>query len=502
MSIKILIFGCSARAKRLEEICCNIPEVSILGYTDNDGTKWGTKYLGRKVYSLAEFFEIYDQDRTIQILVAPWRFGTIIDQLQEIGKNRLFTSLYDVLKMGRLEDKYKTLFLNEGTCELGDEENNKDKILLISNNGLPKSNALYRQAFVFRRLIEYRKRGIDIDAYGYIDSPYFEEYEFNCEKIFEGGENGLAYLLSVRQYKKVLIHFPTKEIMRVLEKHVVEGIEIICWLHGYEVLRWNRRIFNYSGSEIIMKFQSMEKESEERMNFFRELFSRRNTTIVFVSDWLKNIVKMDVGILPESYQIIPNYIDGELFRFQEKKPGDVRKILLIKSNERRVYANDIASKVIMKLSERPIFSKIEFNIYGDGRLFESNYQELIDKKFHNVHIHKRFLTQKEIAEKHREHGIFLCPTRQDTQGVSMCEAMSSGLVVVTNRVAAIPEYINEDCGVLCDDEDVMQMADAVEWLLLNDWKFMEHSLNAASYMQNRCGLSNTILRELTLIEDT
>jgi glycosyltransferase involved in cell wall biosynthesis len=499
MSIKILVFGCSARAKKLEEICCNIPEVSILGYTDNDRSKWGTNYLGRKVYSLDEFFEIYDQDKDIQILVAPLRFGTIIDQLKEIGKSRLFISLYEILKKGKLEDKYKTLFLNSGTYELEDEERNKDRILLISNNGLPKIDALYRQGFVFRRLIEYRKRGIDIDAYGYIDSPYFEEYEFDNEKIFEGGENGLAYLLSVRQYKKVLIHFPTKEIMKVLKMYVDEGIELICWLHGYEVLRWNRRIFNYSRSEIKENLQRLEKESEEKKFFFMELFSRRNTTIVFVSDWLKNVTKVDVGILPESYQIIPNFIDAELFQYCEKKPGDVRKVLLIKSNKSRVYANDIASKVIMKLSESPIFEKIEFNIYGDGRLFDGNYQELIDKDFHNVHIHKKFLTQKEIAEKHREHGIFLSPTRQDTQGVSMCEAMSSGLVVVTNRVAAIPEYINEDCGVLCDDEDVVQMADAIEWLVMNEGNFIEYSHNASFFMRNRCGLSNTVLKELALI---
>ena len=499
MSIKILIFGCSARAIELEKICCNISEISILGYTDNDSSKWGTKYLGRKVFSLSEFFDIYEQDKEIQILVTPLRFGTIIDQLVKIGKKRLCISLFEILKNAGLENKYKDLILNSGTHELGDEVRDKDRTLLISNSGLPKNNALYRQGFVFRRLVEYRKNNVNIDAYGYIDSLYFEEYEYDDEKIFEGGENGLAYLFSIRKYKKILIHFPTKEIMQVLEPYIDEGTELICWLHGYEVLRWNRRTFNYSENEIKDNFQRLEKESEERMIFFRKLFSRRNTTIVFVSDWLKNVTKKDVGMLPESYEIIPNFIDAELFQYYEKVPGDVRKVLLVKSNKTRMYANDIAAKTIIELSERPIFGKIEFNIYGDGGLFENNYQELMDKDFHNVHIHRNFLTQKEIAEIHREHGVFFCPTRQDTQGVSMCEAMSSGLVVVTNRVAAVPEYINEHCGVLCDDENVMQMADAIEWLVMNEGKFMEYSHNATLFMRNRCGFHNTILKELELV---
>ncbi len=494
MSIKILIFGCSARAIELEKICCSIPEISILGYTDNDRSKWGTKYLGKEVYCLDEFFKIYEQDKEIQILVIPLRFAAIVDQLEKLGKKRLSISLFEILKNSGLENKYKNLFLSAGTCKLGDA--GKDKILLISNNGLPKKNALYRQGFIFRRLIEYRRKGLDIDAYGYIDSPYLEEYEFDYQKVFEGGENGLAFLLSVRQYKKILIHFPTKEIMQVLKAYIDESTELICWLHGYEVLRWNRRIFNYSENEIKESFQSLENESEERMIFFRNLFSRRNTKFIFVSDWLKKITKMDVGVLPEAYEIIPNFIDSELFQYYEKKPEDVKKILLIKSNKTRMYANDIASKVIIELSRRPIFEKTEINIYGDGILFEDNYRDLMDKDFHNVHIYRNFLTQKEIAEIHREHGIFLCPTRQDTQGVSMCEAMSSGLVVVTNRVAAVPEYINKHCGVLCDNEDVMQMADAIEWLVMNEGKFMEYSHNAALFMRNRCGFHNTVRKEL------
>lgn len=36
--------------------------------------------------------------------------------------------------------------------------------------------------------------------------------------------------------------------------------------------------------------------------------------------------------------------------------------------------------------------------------------------------------------------FFWFPTRMDTQGVSRDEAMCSGLVPITNKVAAVPEF--------------------------------------------------------------
>ena len=49
---------------------------------------------------------------------------------------------------------------------------------------------------------------------------------------------------------------------------------------------------------------------------------------------------------------------------------------------------------------------------------------------------------------HKKNGIFMVPTRLDSQGVSRDEAMSSGLVPITNNVAAIPEFVDDTCGML------------------------------------------------------
>ena len=83
---------------------------------------------------------------------------------------------------------------------------------------------------------------------------------------------------------------------------------------------------------------------------------------------------------------------------------------------------------------------------GDGPLFEQTLEPL--RGFDNITIKKGFITQQKIAELYKQYGVFLCPSRSDTQGVSRDEAMASGLVPVTNGVAAIPEFVDDSCGIL------------------------------------------------------
>ena len=98
-------------------------------------------------------------------------------------------------------------------------------------------------------------------------------------------------------------------------------------------------------------------------------------------------------------------------------------------------------------------------IYGDGDLFETENKPL--EKFKNVHLYKKFLKQSEIKALHDQHGIFIASTRWDSQGVSRDEAMSSGLVPITNSVSAIPEFVDENSGILVPTEDFKGIAEGI-----------------------------------------
>jgi glycosyltransferase involved in cell wall biosynthesis len=119
-----------------------------------------------------------------------------------------------------------------------------------------------------------------------------------------------------------------------------------------------------------------------------------------------------------------------------------------------------------------------------------------------VNITKGFLDQSDIAVLHKEHGVFLSPTRFDSQGVSMCEAMSSGLVPVTTNVAAIPEFVDHGkTGLLAPPEDYLALANWIERLYFNSELFERLSENASSEIRRLCSEDVAIKSELDLILD-
>ncbi|WP_213529666.1 glycosyltransferase, partial [Paenibacillus cisolokensis] len=120
----------------------------------------------------------------------------------------------------------------------------------------------------------------------------------------------------------------------------------------------------------------------------------------------------------------------------------------------------------------------------------------------NVILEERFLRQTEMAELYQDYGVFLNPTRWDSQGVSRDEAMSSGLVPVTNSVSAVPEFVDENCGMLVEKEDYKGLAESIKWLYMNPEKYRELSKQAAKRVRSQSGADNTIDKEILLIENS
>ena len=87
----------------------------------------------------------------------------------------------------------------------------------------------------------------------------------------------------------------------------------------------------------------------------------------------------------------------------------------------------------------------------------------------------------------------------DSQGVSRDEAMSSGLIAITNRVTAIPEFVDDDSGILVDGEDYIGMADAVERIYLHPDEFERLSRNASQRVRNQSDSKIVIKRELEIL---
>jgi glycosyltransferase involved in cell wall biosynthesis len=277
------------------------------------------------------------------------------------------------------------------------------------------------------------------------------------------------------------------------------NIPIIIWVHGSEAHSWYRILFNIHGGNIVDFARFMLINTISLRNFHRIIkLSKRSSKIhfVFVSDWMKRITFTDTIASTPMYSIIPNPIDTNLFKFADKPVELRKKIVMIRSFNSSKYANDISIDAILQLSKKPYFNELEFTIYGKGVHWEKLTSKI--KHLKNVTLINKLLPQSEIPALHLQHGVFLCPTRMDAQGVSMCEAMSSGLVPVTSNNTAIPEFVSDKkTGFLTGSSS--DVVNAIDYLYTNPDQFKSMSRSASEAIGTKCGMNVVIEQERQLI---
>lgn len=370
--------------------------------------------------------------------------------------------------------------------------------VLILTNQYPSAEALYRNMFVHKRVMAYKEEGQVFDVMRMNIYAKNEFSEFEGINIVEGQSKALAEILENSNIDTVCVHFLDRQMWDVL-KNYSSKIRILVWVHGSEIQPWWRREYNYTTTE---ELEKAKKESEIRLQFWAEVFDvvdDMDIHFIFVSQYFADEIFEDNKVmLPQSkYSIIHNCIDAEMFNYVPKNVEQRKKLLSIRPYASNKYANDLTVKCILELSRKPYFKDLEFMLIGNGEQFDETLKPL--KKFRNVTLKKTFLRQDEIASLHKEYGIFITPTRMDAQGVSRDEAMSSGLVPVTNAVTAIPEFVDETCGILAPGEDYHAMAEGIEHLYLDEDFFGELSKNAADRVRRQTTKEFTITKELELI---
>ncbi|MEA1938190.1 MAG: glycosyltransferase, partial [Pseudomonadota bacterium] len=373
----------------------------------------------------------------------------------------------------------------------------KSDILIVTNK-YPEYGNPYQNGFLHRRVLRYRAEGLHSDVIRCNCFEMFGSYEYDGVDVTTGFRHELQMMLESGRYRTVGMHFLNPAIWSILKKYL-DKVRIIVWIHGAEVQPWHRRSFNFSSQR--EKIVAMQR-SRQRMSFWRSVMKQPHSNLhfVFVSDYLAEQVMTDVGIcLPrDRYDIIHNYIDTDLFEYREKTAEHRKKILSIRPYASRVYANDLMVAAILDLKDEPFFGEFEFRLIGDGALFDETLAPIRDLP--NVRIEQRFLQQGEIAAFHGDYGVFLSPSRMDTQGVSRDEAMASGLVPITSRVAAVPEFVDESCGILAEHENAKELADGIRRLYHDPDLFLEMSKNAAVRVRAQSGCEQTIHAEIKLIE--
>lgn len=372
-----------------------------------------------------------------------------------------------------------------------------DGRLLVVVNGYPRQGDLYRNAFVHRRVKLYQQRGVDVDVVWVCDWLPRHSYGFEGVQVQVCDAPALAATLRHSRHRAIAVHFLDPMLWSAV-REAASRMRTVVWIHGAEAQPWHRRAFLYENDEDRALARA---QSDQRMAFWHGIFSQRPEylSFVFVSHTQAKEVVEDVGVaLPDSaWRVIHNPIDTDLFAYTAKSAEDRFRILSIRPHASKVYANDLVAATILEMSRREGFERFSFTLVGDGPRWDEDFAGL--EKFSNVSLRRGFVTQQEIKQLHDRHGVFLVPTRADTQGVSRDEAMASGLVPVTTAAGAVPEFVDEESGRVCQFDGPFTMTDAILELAGNEKTFFELSVAAANRVRSQSGSQAIVTQELNQV---
>ncbi|MDR1799149.1 MAG: glycosyltransferase family 4 protein, partial [Bifidobacteriaceae bacterium] len=382
----------------------------------------------------------------------------------------------------------------------GPEVNTGRGRILLVTGAYPSPEHPFAGAFIHTRVQAYHALGAPVDVFEIGPRPDAAagQREFEGITIATGGAAALQDLIATGLYRHVAVHVLTKNSWRAI-RDWAGVVPLTVWVHGSEIQPWTKRRYDIVGAKAL---ESALANTHTRMAMWREVCAVPGLDLVFVSQTFRREVAADlaaygIDLAQVRTQVVPNPIDTGRFAGPPKDPAQRTKILMIRTFFGRKYGTDLAVSAIGGLAAEPWFDELEFTIAGDGPDFEATVAPL--REYANVQLWRGYLTHAQIAQLQASHGVMLMPTRWDSQGVSRDEAMAAGLVVITNAVAAVPEFISDQEGYLAPADDWPAMADAVRDLHAHPEVFAAKSAAAAARVRATLAAPLIAAQELSLL---
>lgn len=347
--------------------------------------------------------------------------------------------------------------------------------------------------FVHMRCAEMIRQGIEVEVF--VPSTQNKTYEYEGVEVKMMPTKEIVKNISTDSvlYLHLLNIYPFSKSdgWHIYKRIIKNNIPFAMYVHGSEVQKFLSRTFdfNLSASTFLKWFKKDILVIPKMKKFVTKTKGRKNTKYIFPSYWMKDELEKNLSTRIEDFQIIPNGIDTELFHYHNCFDNRF-KMLTLRPLSGKKYAVDIAIDVVKYLPDN-----YTLTIFGKGKFQKKYEQQIKDNKLEKrVVIKNSFIERGDLNNVFSKYGIFLSPTRMDAQGVTMCEAMASGLLTASNNNTAIPEFITHGVsGIL--GETSKEIAEGIMQAAESEIKFNNLTSNAREAMEN-IAIKKTVTAEV------
>ncbi|MBS7787519.1 glycosyltransferase family 4 protein [Flavobacterium sp. CYK-55] len=333
------------------------------------------------------------------------------------------------------------------------------KIAILTSR-YPKPEQPYNHMFVHIRSLYFKSQNQDVTVL--VPSSEKTEYIIDDIRVLCDSTSNIANQLD--QYDVTYLHllqlypFSAADGSIVYDRLKKNNKAFAIYLHGSEVQRYQQYGFDFDWSikQMIKFFYKNVYVIPKMRRFLIQTQSRPNTIIIFPSLWMKQNAEENLRMKINNYTIIPNGIDTDFFGTPKTIATNPRRLVSIRSFSSKVY-NILDS--IMVLEKLP--KDYTLTIYGEGFLIPYYLRVIKQKNLEErVTIIPKFLDREAMKQVFLSYDLFISTTLFDSQGVTMLEAMSSGLLVAAYDNSSRKEFIKDNVtGIL--GRDVIDLANKI-----------------------------------------
>jgi glycosyltransferase involved in cell wall biosynthesis len=177
------------------------------------------------------------------------------------------------------------------------------------------------------------------------------------------------------------------------------------------------------------------------------------------------------GVTADKILKLPLGVDIERFKFS-KRPLTTRpfQVLFVGGVGQRKGIKYLL-EAVAKLNSVQLKLKIIGPIFGSGRAFKS---------YAKFYEYLGFVGGEELVKQMQESDCLVLPSLFEGFGLVILEAMACGLPVIASPYSAAPELIRDGRdGFVLEPRDVENLAEKLEWLLVNRGKAARMGESAA-----------------------
>lgn len=311
------------------------------------------------------------------------------------------------------------------------------KIAIITSR-YPSEDNPYNHMFVHMRSKEYIKQGEQVEVF--VPSKESTEYIFEGVRVKTIPSKEITNHL--QEYDVLYLHllhlYPLMKIdgWPIYKAIMKNKYPFAMYVHGSEAAYFKDRYFgNRFQLKDLLSFIRKDLYHMPRLKNFLCKIAGKGGLIITPSDWMKDQIRITFNI--DNVYTIPNGIDIDLFSFKSIEAG--KRLIAVRPLGDKVYDIECSIKVLSLLP-----AQYTLDIYGKGK-YKEDYEKLIFTKglSARIKIIDNFIDRNKMKKLFHKYDIFISTTRLDTQGITMLEAMSSGLLVAAINNSSKEEFISD-----------------------------------------------------------